>query len=185
MGTLSLYITDKIRMINDNLIKGLDSKNIESLESVKVPLDQLSNHVRESIQGNLRESVEILIKKLKKNDEITGTDLQIIEKWIVGDAKYYIEIENNFQDWVNECKRLNDLLKKYGSESFVEDETSLFRLNALLVDLRYTLADVIRYLNFSNRVKNFMDSASKGMADKEDKKILADLIERQLYSEEF
>ena len=73
-------------MINDNLIKGLDSKDIESLESVKIPLDQLSNHVRESIQGNLRESVEILIKKLKKNDEITGTDLQIIEKWIVGDA---------------------------------------------------------------------------------------------------
>lgn len=182
---MSLYIADKIRMINDNLIKGLESKDLEVLEGVKNPLEQLSNHIRESLQGNMREPIKILIKKLKKNDEITGDDLKIIEKWMIGDAKYYTQIENNFQDWINECKRLNVLLKNYGSETFVEDEISLFTLNALLIDLRFTLADVIRYVNFSDRIKRFMDSASRGNMNKDDKKILADLIERQLYSEDF
>ena len=67
----------------------------------------------------------------------------------------------------------------------MEDESSLFTLNALLVDLKFTLEDVIRYVYFSDRIKNFMDSIISGKISKKDKKILADLIEQQLYSEEF
>ena len=104
---------------------------------------------------------------------------------MVGDAKYYTKIENNFEDWINECKRLSDALKKYSSESSIESETSLFTLNALLVDLRFTLSDVIRYINYSDRVKRFTDTSLSSDISRDDKKILADLIERQLYSEDF
>lgn len=184
MSSLSLYISDKTKMINDNLLKGLDGKDIESLEAVKPPLEQLTDHIRESLQGNLRDSVKELIKRLKRDEQITAEDLKTIEKWMVGDAEYYTKIETNYQDWVNECKRLSNLLDGYTSEIYVENESSLFTLNALLVDLKFTLADVIRYVSFSNRVKNFMSSASSGTISTEDKKVLADLIERQLYSED-
>jgi hypothetical protein len=182
---LSLYIADKIKMINNDLLKGLDNKDLESLEAVKVPMNQLFDHIRESIQGHMRENIKELIKKLRKDKQITGEDLRTIQKWMVGDAEYYTKIETNFQDWVKECKRLSNILAGYTSEKSVEDESSLFTLNALLVDLRFTLEDVIRYVDFSNRVKQFMDSINSGKISKEDKKILADLIEQQLYSEEF
>ena len=182
---MSLYIADKIKIINNDLLKGLDNNNLESLESAKVPLNQLSDHIREAIQGHLRENIKEIIKKLRKDKDISGEDLKTIEKWMIGDAEYYTKIENNFKEWVNECKRLCNTLAGYTSEKSSEDVTSLFTLNALLIDLRFTLEDVIRYLDFSNRVNQFMDSINSGTINKEDKKILADLIEQQLYSEEF
>jgi hypothetical protein len=183
--SLSLYIADKIKMINEDLIQGLNGKNIESLESVKAPLEQLQKHVRESLQANLRESTTGLVKRLRKDMNITGEDLKTIEKWLVGDAEYYTKIENNFQEWVAECKRLVDLLGGYTSSNYAEDESSLFTLNALLTDLRFTLEDVIRYVYSSDRVKSFRNQLKLGEISAEDKLVLADLIERQLYSEEF
>jgi len=61
----------------------------------------------------------------------------------------------------------------------------MFKLNALLTDLEFTLHDVIRYVYSLNRVKSFRESTSSGDISKEDKKALAELIERQLHSEEF
>jgi len=185
VNSLSLYISDKIKMINDNLGKGIDNLDLESLEAVKVPLKQLRSHLRESLQGNLREPVQELVKKLKRNETLTGEDLQTIEKWLVGDAEYYTEIENNFQDWISECKRLITVLSGYSSEGYAEDEISIFKLNAFLTDLEFTLSDVIRYVYSSNRIKRFKDSVSQGNINSEDKKALADLIKRQLDSPEF
>lgn len=182
---MSMYISDKIKMITDNLERGLDSLNIDALEAVKDPLTALRNHVRESLQANLREPISDVIRKLKKDEAMSAEDLKTIEKWLVGDAQYYTEIENNFQDWKNECKRLSNILDKYSSSTYVEDEASMFKLNALLTDLEFTLHDVIRYVYSLNRVKNFRESASSAEISREDKKALAELIERQLYSDDF
>lgn len=182
---MSVYIADKVKMLNENLEKGLRNKDSDALEEAKVPLRQLQDHIRESIQASMRESATELIKKLKRGKDLTGEDLRILEKWVVGDAEYYTEIENNFKEWVNECERLNNLLASYNSPDFKENESELFKLNAFLTDLEFTLSDVIRYIESSNRVKRFRDQATSGRIDDEDKKWLADLIGRQLYSEEF
>ena len=185
MISISLFVADKIKMINDNLIRGLDGSDLESLEKVKDPLAALRNHVRESLQANLRESITDIIRKLKRDEPISVNDLQIIEKWLVGDAQYYTEIENNFQDWKKECKRLANILDSYSSAEQVEDEAKMFRLNALLTDLEFTLHDVIRYVYSLNRVKSFRERAGSGEISREDKRALAELMERQLYSSDF
>jgi len=182
---MSMYISDKIKMINNNLERGLNGLDLEALEAVKDPLTALRNHVRESLQANLREPISDIIRKLKRDEPISVGDLKTIEKWLVGDAQYYTEIENNFQDWKNECKRLITILNNYGSPTHVEDEVSMFKLNALLTDLEFTLHDVIRYVYSLNRVKSFRQSASSSDISKEDKRALAELIERQLYSKDF
>ena len=182
---MNMYVADKIKIINDNLVKGLDGSDLEALEAVRDPLTALRNHVRESLQANLREPITDIIKKLEKDEPILVEDLRIIEKWLVGDAQYYTEIENNFQDWKNECHRISKILNNYASSEQVEDETTMFRLNALLTDLEFTLNDVIRYVYSLDRVKSFGQSSSSGEISREEKKALAKLMERQLYSSDF
>lgn len=185
MVSLSIYISDKIKILNDQLEKGLTNIDIDALEAAKLPLEQLHSHIRESIQASLREPASNLVRKLKRDEELSYDDIKTIERWLVGDAEYYTEIENNFQDWVNECKRLNNLLAGYTSPGFQEDEIKLFKLNAFLTDLEFTLRDVIRYAESLNRVKRFQSSIGSGRIEKDEKKWLADLIERQLAFEDF
>jgi len=108
-------------MINDKLERGLSGLDLEALEATKDPLTDLRNHIRESLQANLREPISDIIRKLKRDEPISVEDLKTIEKWLVGDAQYYTEIENNFQDWKNECKRLITILNNYSSPDYVED----------------------------------------------------------------
>ena len=112
-------------------------------------------------------------------------DIQQIEKWLIGDAEYYTEIENNFNDWVEECKRLQNLLGLYTHPEIATDEIKLFKLNALLTDLKHTLDDVIRYVEAQDRISRFRSSIAAGTLNKETKKWLADMINRQLAFSEF
>ena len=185
VNSLSIYIADKIKVINENLGKGLQNKDVETLEMIKTPIDQLHNHVRESIQASLREPITELIRKLKRDEPLSGEDIRVIEKWIIGDAQHYTEIENNFQDWLKECERLGNLLAGYSNPDLNQDETQLFKLNAFLTDLEFTVNDVMRYIESVNRIKRFRESLGTGSIGKEEKKWLVDLIEKQLVSPDF
>ena len=118
---MSVYIADKINMLNEKLLIGLKNKDIDALEEAEIPLRQLQDHIRESIQASLRQSAEELYKKLKKGQDLTAEELRALEKWLVGDAEYYVEIENNYKDWINECERLRNILKVYSSPDYKED----------------------------------------------------------------
>ena len=185
MNSLSIYIADKIKILTDNLEKGLQTKDVEALEAAKAPIDEIQGHVRESIQASLRLPVEDLVKKLRHDKDLTPEDLRIIEKWVVGDAQHYVEIENNFKDWIAECERLGNHLGTFNDPKFKEDQIQLFKLNAFLTDLKFTLSDVIRYLEAQDRVNRFKNFVESGNITKEDKKWLADLIGRQLVSPDF
>ena len=95
------------------------------------------------------------------------------------------KIENNLIDWVEECKRLCNVLNNFTSEETEKDENKLLALGGLLTDLKFTLSDIIRYSNAMNRVDRFKSSIATGTPDTETKKWLADMIERQLASDEF
>lgn len=185
MNSLSIYVADKIKIINENLQKGLQRKDVETLELIKTPIEQLHHHIRESIQASLRIPITELIRKLKKNEPLSGEDIRAVEKWLIGDAQHYVEIENNFQDWVKECERLGNLLAGYANPDLNQDETQLFKLNAFLTDLEFTLKNVMRYIESVNRIDRFRESLGSGKIDQKEKKWLIDLIERQLASPEF
>jgi hypothetical protein len=185
VNSLSIYIADKIKIINENLKKGLQNKDVETLELIKNPIEQLHTHIRDSIQASLREPITNLIRKLKKNEPLSGEDIRAIEKWIIGDAQHYTEIENNFQDWIKECERLGNLLAGYANPDLNQDETQLFKLNAFLTDLEFTIDDVMRYIESVNRINRFRESLGSGNIGEDEKKWLVDLIEKQLVSSDF
>lgn len=185
VNSLSIYIADKIKIVNENLAKGLQNKDVELLELIKTPIEQLHNHIRESIQASLRGPITELIRKLKRDEPLSAEDIRAIEKWVIGDAEHYTEIENNFQDWVKECERLGNLLAVYANPDINQDETDLFKLNAFLTDLEFTIKDVMRYIESINRIKRFKESLGTGNIGTEEKKWLVELIERQLVASDF
>ena len=185
VNSLSIYIADKIKIINGNLEKGLQNKDVESLELIKTPIEELHDHIRESIQASLRGPITELIRKLKRDEPLSGEDIRAIEKWVIGDAEHYTEIENNFQDWIKECERLSNLLAGYDNPDLNQDESQLFKLNAFLTDLEFTIDDVIRYIDSVDRIKRFRESIGTGNISPEEKKWLVELIEQQLVSTDF
>ena len=122
MKYLNNAIHDKVRMLTDELSKSLISLDADELETASIPIVELREDVREAIQENLRGTAEQIITKLKKDENLSYEDISYIEKWIVGDAEYYTEIENNFNDWVQECKRLQSLLNGYTNPGIEKEE---------------------------------------------------------------
>lgn len=177
--------TQRLKDVVNELNENLKSYNAEKLEVVSVPLNDIRNEVREIIQENLRPRVEVLIQKLKHDESVTSQEMQLIEKWIIGDADYYTRIENNMIDWIAECKRLCTLLADSSSEGIEKDDTKLFAIGALLTDLKYTLTDVIRYSEAMNRVDRFKSTIGAGMLNTQTRRWLAELMEQQLASDEF
>jgi len=178
-------ISGRIRLLIDGLNTGLRSLDGDALETASLPLNQLRNDVRETIQENLREPAKNIINKLKRDSPLSSEDLHMIQRWLVGDAEYYTEMENNFNDWIEECKRLRGKLEFYTSSSLERDEASLFKLGALLTDLKFTLDDIIRYVEARDRIRRFKSSIGAGSLDRETKKWLAEMIKGQLASGEF
>ena len=185
MIRLSDLLSERVKMVAENLEKSLITLNGDDLEKANIPLKELREHVRESIQETLAEQAKRIIELLRKDQPMLSSDMQMIEKWLIGDAEYYTQIENNFNDWIEECKRLRKTMQMYATDRLETDESSLLKLGALLTDLKFTLNDVIRYVEARDRKQMFRESLGHGALDKEGKKRLADLIERQLYSYEF
>lgn len=185
MILLNSDISSGIKRLIDELGVGLRSLDGDALQTASLPLTDLRNELREVIQEKLREPTKDIMKKLKRDKDLSPGDLHLIEKWIVGDAEYYTEMENNFNEWVEECKRLRTSLEYYTSSSLEKDEVNLFKLNALITDLKFTLDDVIRYVEAKERIRRFRESIGTGTLDRETKKWLADMIKRQLASGEF
>lgn len=174
-------ISESLRLLTTELGRSLNSLNAEDLEKASLPLNQLIEDVRETIQDTLSEPAKQIINKLRKDQQLTYEETKMIEKWIIGDADYYSRIENNFDDWVQECRRLHSLLSTHTLSSVEK----LLNLNALLVDLKNTLNDVVRYVEARDRVKMFQSSIGTGSLSREVKNSLAEMIEQQLYSYDF
>jgi len=174
-----------IQKLVSDLNTSINSYDPDQIEKANVPLNKLREDVRETIQSLLRPSIEPLINKLQKNEALTSHDMELIQQWVIGDAEYYAKIENNMLDWVAECKRLIQVLSYYSNESRMLDEKQLFTLGAILTDLKYTLTDILRYTEARQRVDKFKQTIGAGQLTLENKRLLADMMERQLISEEF
>ena len=178
-------IAESLKTLSQKLDETIKSFDAFSLELESAPVDELLDDIKETFEEKLREPIERLVNKLKKDEPLSSKEIQLIEKWVIGDAEFYTKMENNLIDWVAECKRLFEVLKHYSFEGVEDDENKLLAIGALLTDLKFTLMDVIRYSEAMNRVDQFKTMTQGGMPNAETKKFLAEMIERRLESAKF
>ena len=178
-------IAESLKSLTEKLDGTIKKFDAFSLELESIPIDELLDDIKETFEEKLREPIEHLVDKLKKDEYLSPEEIKLIEKWVIGDAETYTKMENNLIDWVAECKRLFEVLNHYSFEGVEENENQLLSVGALLTDLKFTLIDIIRYSEAMNRVDQFKAMTQGGTPNADTKKIIAEMIESKLTSLEY
>jgi hypothetical protein len=137
--------------------------------------------LREYIQEITKNEINRITQKLERGGEISTEELKFIKLWIVGDAEYYVKMENNFNDWLLEIKRIvNESTKIKESEP---DFETVSHLRAILEDGKRVIYDIAFYLEKKERIANFEESTLE--IDSEERDLLIKLLRNKLTSKEF
>jgi predicted Zn-dependent peptidase len=92
--------------LNQSFNNAEKSGDADSYTKLAEIFGEFEAQARECIQDITREEISEIIQKLKAGKEITKEELKFIRLWIVGDAEYYVKLENNFYDWLSELRRI-------------------------------------------------------------------------------
>ena len=152
----------------------------ESYGYVATALVKSKNGIQQAIEQATAETVAAIIGKLENNQPLTEAEKQTVKLWVVGDAEGYVKMENNFQDWLKEYRRLLDIIAAWEGKTGSVQE--LVEVHGLLEDAIKVADAVAHYLEDQERVARF-ESAMSNMND-EDKKFIAGLLKSMLASPE-
>lgn len=170
---LSEIISHK-KTVDENTEEGYFNK-------VTSPLVSLGDYLREQMQAETSEKISMIINKLKSDEEITESDLMLIRLWIVGDAASYVQMENDYQKWLEELNRLFDVIEELkGQEVSLEN---MYKLQGTARDAIRVIGDIVFFKQQQERINKY-ENASKNL-NPENKLALAKILKQKLESEEF
>lgn len=171
-------LSQRIERSFNDAIKAGDASSYQRLGAIFSDADI---QLREYIQEITKNEINRIIQKLETGKEIGVEELRFIKLWIVGDADYYIKLENNFNDWLLEIKRIvNETTKIKESEPDFETAS---HLRAILEDGKRVIHDIAFYLEKKERIANFEESTLE--LDREERDLLIKLLKNKLVSKEF
>jgi hypothetical protein len=134
--------------------------------------------IREAIEQATAEAVAAIIPKLENNEPLDAAEKEVIKLWVVGDAEGYVKMENNFQDWLQEYRRLTDAVADWeGKTGSVEE---LVEAHGLLEDAIKVASALSHYLDDKERVTRFENAINQMNA--EDCKTIAGILKGMLAS---
>jgi len=157
--------------------KAADSSSYGRLAAI---FSDAEAQLREDIQEITKDEISRIIQRLETGKEIGADDLRFIELWVVGDANYYIKLENNFNDWLSELARIMAEINK--AKESRPDFESVSHLKALIEDGKRVICDIVFYLEKKERIVNFKESTSE--IDREERALLIKLLKDKLTSKE-
>jgi hypothetical protein len=147
---------------------------------VATELVKSKDQVRRAIEQATAAAVAAIIPKLESNQPLTEAEKQTVKLWVVGDAKGYLKMENNFQDWQVEYRRLLDTIAAYeGKPGSVKE---LLEIHGLLEDAIKVADALAHYLDDKERVSR-CDNALTHL-NAEDNRFLAGILKSMLASPE-
>jgi hypothetical protein len=150
----------------------------ESYGYAATALVKSKNAVRQAIEQATAEAVAAIIGKLENNQPLNDAEKQTVKLWVVGDAEGYVKMENNFQDWREEYRRLLDVIA--GWEGKTGSVQELVAVHGVLEDAIKVADAMAHYLEDRERVARFENAMSNLTA--EDKKFIAGMLKSMLAS---
>jgi len=145
-------------------------------------LSESKRVAREQLQKETSSRMKLIINKLADNKQISVDEIALVELWIIGDAESYAGEENNFNDWIEEYKRLITILLNYEKKTLGLEDLS--KLSGLLEDALRVSFDIANFLEKKSRMNNFKLAVSDGL-DKEERDTLVDVLKDKLRSPDY
>lgn len=167
--------------VNQEFDSALKKNTGEGFIRLSTALGDAESELRELVQEQTGDKIKKIINKLESGQQINKDDLSLIELWMVGDAHHYSQLENNFQDWTSELKRIQSEINRADGKTF--DVLTSMRLRALIYDATRVLADMAYFLQQKERVEKFVDATQE--IDNEERDTLIRLLEQKLKSDQY
>ena len=142
---------------------------------------QLANMAREGFQAQVKPAYPGLLKKLEAGASLTDEEYRLLRLLIVGEADYYIEHENDLQNWHAELDRLLDQIKTL-QDTGLQSIDQYLHLQALCHDATRIIPNLVHFYREQERVERFEEATANGI-NKESGKILADIIKEMMHSD--
>jgi len=147
---------------------------------VTAPLVSLGDYLREQMQAETSEKISMIINNLKSDGEMTESDLMLIRLWVVGDAASYVQMENDYQKWLEELNRLLGVIEELkGQDLSLEN---MYKLQGTARDAIRVIGDIVFFKQQQDRINKF-ENASKNL-NSGNKLVLAKILKQKLESEE-
>ena len=141
-------------------------------------MQELEGTMREHIQEITKSEIIQVIEKLKSKTPLEKGEVEYIKLWICGDAEYYVKLENNYNDWTEELKRLMEEIKIIDTEDIDYNNSS--KLRAMLLDGIRVIGDILFFLKQKERITNFTESTKE--IDPQERDLLIQLLEGKIAS---
>jgi len=151
---------------------------LDALRHWNQTFTQLSNDLREGIQEKTEGEMMQVIKQLENNEDILSQEIDLIRLWIVGDAKSYLKMENNYEEWIQEAQRLVEAVKSISTKELTP--RLMGDLQGIARDATRTLSDITFYKENTERTQKFEDSIKT--LTPENKLFLAEMLKAKLHS---
>ena len=159
--------------------RSLSEERVVDFEELDRLIRNLASAAREAYQAKLKQEYGYIVDKLESGHSLTSQEYEALELLIVGEAKYYLKVENDFENWTSELDRLASEINslKGADEDSIGD---LMRLGALCTDARSLLPDITFYLRERERVQRFEENTRE--INKSTGRFLASIIKDMLAS---
>ncbi len=143
-------------------------------------LSDAKNAIREAMQQETSPKILKIINELENQKDLSMADMEILRTWIIGDAISYTKMENNFQTWIDDFKRLEAVLRSYEDRDCSGED--LVKLDGILEDAIRNSYDIANFLEKQERVKKF-EAAIAGPLGREERKLLVTVLKTKLQSD--
>jgi len=150
----------------------------ESYGYVATELVQSKNAIRQAIEQATAGDVAAIIGKLENNQPLNDAEKQTVKLWVVGDAEGYVKMENSFQQWLQDYRRLIEVIAV--GEGQTGSVQELVEMHGVLEDAIKVADAVAHYLEDQERVVRCANALSNLNA--EDNKFIAGLLKSLLAS---
>ncbi|MBU0468412.1 MAG: hypothetical protein KKD07_03270 [Candidatus Omnitrophica bacterium] len=171
-------IKDIIAKIKSQYESASNNPSTTQYWNLSSALDELEGGLREYMQVTTKDQITQIIDRLEAGHVLSSEDVELIKIWLVGDADYYLKMENNYNDWLLELKRLIGEYEKIDEENL--DITQASKLRAEALDGIRVLGDIVFFLKQQERLKNFESSVDE--IDSQERKLIIDLLRGKIRS---
>jgi hypothetical protein len=167
-----------LRGMSQSMKQAQADNNYESFTSVATELVKSKNAIRQAIEQATMSEIAAIIGKLENRQPLNQAEKEMVKLWVVGDAEGYVKMENNFQDWLQEYRRLTDDISSWESKTGSIQE--LVEVHGLLEDAIKVADAVAHYLEDRERVTRCENALSN--LNPEDYQFVAGLLKSMLTS---
>jgi len=152
----------------------------EKFSQAGIELVEARNEIKEGLQELTAGAMQAIIDKLRKNESLGQEEKDLIRIWIVGDAEAYTKMENDFQAWLDEFKRLGQGIGEFNTVPTGHQE--MLNLYGQLEDAVRLAADLQFFMEEKERIGRFEQAIQTLSAS--DAELLAGILQEKLNSPE-